>query len=82
MTPEEKALLESTYTLVKENNDLLRGIRRRARWGVAWRITYWVLIIGVSLGAFYFIQPYVDAVRDLTGRSNDSASSTLDELLR
>jgi hypothetical protein len=84
MTPEEKALLDSTYTLVKENNDILRAMQRRGRISLALRIFYWVLIIGISLGAFYFIQPYIDLVRGLSSSnsSSPSYSEQLQDLLR
>jgi len=74
MSPEEKELLEKTYELSKENNEILRSLRRRARFSTAWRIAYWVLIIGISLGAFYFIQPYVEMVRDLTNGNVSEAT--------
>jgi len=62
MTPEEKEILKNTYELSKENNKILRGIRKSNRWSLVFSILYWTLIIGVSVGAFYFIQPYINAV--------------------
>ena len=44
----------------KENNNILRGIRSSNRWATFFRIFYWIIIVGISIGAFYFIQPYVD----------------------
>ena len=60
MNPDEKDLLQKTYELSTENNKILRGIRSSNRWSVFFRIFYWILIIGASVGAFYFIQPYID----------------------
>jgi hypothetical protein len=60
MTPEEKSLLERTYKLVMENNTILRGIRRSNRIGTAMKVLYWVILIGLSVGALYFLQPYID----------------------
>ncbi len=65
MTPEEKALLESTHTLAKENNELLRGLMRRARFHNFVKIAYWVILVGIFFGAFYFIQPQIDFAREL-----------------
>ncbi|MFA6295022.1 MAG: hypothetical protein WC666_01200 [Candidatus Paceibacterota bacterium] len=62
MTPEEKSLLERTYKMVEENNDILRKMRRANRFGIAMRIFYWVVIIGASIGAFYFLQPYINSM--------------------
>jgi len=60
MNPNEKDLLEKTYELSQENNKILRGIRSSNRWSTFFHIFYWVIIIGVSIGAFYYIQPYMD----------------------
>lgn len=60
MTPEERSLLERTYKLAEENNEILRSIRRSTRVSMVFRVLYWVVIIIVSFGAYYFIQPYID----------------------
>jgi len=65
MTPEERALLERTYKLAEENNEILRKIRRAGRWQIAFRVFYWAVIIFLTVGAYYLIQPYVDAVREV-----------------
>lgn len=62
MNPNEKELLQKTYELSEENNKILRSIRRSNRLSSFFRIIYWVLIIGISIGAYYYIQPYVDAM--------------------
>ncbi len=60
MDPESKKLLEETYSLEEENNKMLHSLRRSMLWSRIMSIIYWVLIIGISVGAFYFIQPYFD----------------------
>ncbi len=62
MNPEEKQLLQKTFELTEENNKILRHIKMQNRWAMIMRIAYWVLIIGASVGALYFIQPYIDSV--------------------
>jgi hypothetical protein len=57
--PDIKNLLEENLKLSKENNELLIKIRSVQRWSQISRIFYWLIIIGVSFGAFYFIQPYI-----------------------
>jgi hypothetical protein len=78
MTPEEKALLENTLSLVKENNEILRSIRRTSRISTALKVFYWVLIIGLSFGAFYFIQPYIDSIKGVDG-GNSSISNEVQQ---
>jgi len=59
MDQEIKNLLEENLRLSKENNRLLLKVRSVQRWARITRIFYWFLIIGVSIGAFYFIKPYL-----------------------
>ncbi len=60
MNPNENDLLKKTYELAEENNHILKGVRSSNRWSMFFLITKWVVIIGVAVGAFYYIQPYVD----------------------
>ncbi|KKW11235.1 MAG: hypothetical protein UY50_C0018G0003 [Parcubacteria group bacterium GW2011_GWA2_49_9] len=67
MTPEERQLLIQTSRLVEENNKILRKMHRAALWGRIMRILYWAVIIALSVGAYYFIQPYVEQVQGIYG---------------
>ena len=92
MTPEEKSLLERTYKLAEENNAILRSIRRSARLTAVMRWAYWAVIILLTFGAYYFIQPYMTALIGVVnpgqgGISNDinnaqSAANSLKDLLK
>lgn len=62
MDPKDRELLERTLELAEENNQILHRIQSATRWARFWRIFYWALIIGTSVGAYYFIQPYIDRV--------------------
>jgi hypothetical protein len=80
MTPEERSLLERTAALTEENNAILHKMRRSSRWQLVFQIFYWVLILGLTFGAFYFIQPYINsltgALGDLDGSSSQSGADT------
>ncbi|MDP2789176.1 MAG: hypothetical protein Q8O46_03985 [bacterium] len=71
MDPESKKLLESTYRLAEENNLMLRSMRRSMRIARVMSFLYWVLIIGISVGAFFYLQPYIDQIMSLYGSAND-----------
>ncbi len=60
MEQDEKDLLQKTYDLAKENNHILKGIRSSNRWASFFRFLYWLILVGISVGAFYFAQPYVN----------------------
>lgn len=71
MTPEEKELLKRTLALAEENNDMLRSMRRSMRIQRFMSIVYWVFIIGSAVGAYYLIQPYIEAI---TGNNTNGTS--------
>ena len=95
MTPEEKSLLERTYKLSEENNTILKGLRRSNRFSLIMRLAYWALILILSFGAYYFIQPYFttligamggypSSAIGVTGNMNQvqDAAKSLQELLK
>lgn len=83
MTPEEKSLLERTAALADENNRILRSMQRTQRVTTVMHVLYWVVIIGFSVGAFYFFQPYLTFLTGLASptSSGQQGSSTLDTLM-
>ncbi|MDB5259380.1 MAG: protein of unknown function with transrane region [Candidatus Taylorbacteria bacterium] len=72
MTPEERNLLERTLKVSEENNDILKSIRRSNRISTVLRVLYWIVIIGLSFGAYYFIQPYIEQVSGLYNEAQQS----------
>ncbi len=83
MEPEDKKLLEETYSLAEENNKMLHSIKRSMIWARIMSILYWVLIIGVSVGAFYFIQPFLDQAMSVYNNAKgglEEVSSFLDKI--
>ncbi len=59
MDSELKKTLEESLELSRENNKILRKMQNAARWGRAFRVFYWVIIIGSMLGAYYYFQPFI-----------------------
>jgi hypothetical protein len=57
MNPEEKEMLEEALELAEENNKILRKLQSSARWARFFRILYWAVIIGLSIWAYYYLQP-------------------------
>ena len=54
--------IDELYEMVKENNKILRSMRSSMRWSAIFKTLYWVVIIGIAVGGYYFIQPYVQSV--------------------
>ncbi len=74
MTPEEKSLLLQTHELAQENNEMLRSLKRSARFSIIMRVLYWVIIIGISVGAFLFIPKFLE---ELGGNMEGEASEKI-----
>ena len=64
---ETKELLEKELELAKENNKILKRIQRGMRWGNFFSIVYWLFILGTAVGAYYFIQPFIESFGDTYG---------------
>jgi len=77
MDEETKKLLEDTLILNKENNEILRKLYKAQRLAQITRIIYWIVIVGVTLGAFYFIQPFFDSILGAYGVDSSSLKGLL-----
>ena len=75
MNQEERALLERTLETAEENNRILKGMRRAGRLATGFKIFYWMVIIGLGLGAYYFIEPYVKQLDNIYSQLNGVVKS-------
>jgi len=58
--PEElEKLLKENIEISRESLKILKGIRRANRLASAFKIFYWLVIIGSAIGAYYFLEPYI-----------------------
>ncbi len=62
MTEEEKKLLEETAETTGECLVILKRMQRIRRFELFLKIGYWVIILGLAFGAYYFIQPYLNSL--------------------
>ncbi|MBP9715254.1 MAG: hypothetical protein KBD52_02085 [Candidatus Pacebacteria bacterium] len=75
MDTESKELLEKTFALTEENNKMLKKIRSAQKWASFARSVYWVIVIGLGIGAFYFIQPYFEKTQNFFQNTSDTVNS-------
>jgi len=60
---ESKRMLRQVLETSKENNKLLKSMRRAAIWGNIFRIIWWAIIIGVPLYLYFsFVQPVYEDI--------------------
>jgi hypothetical protein len=67
MDPNERQQLKEALELSRENNTLLKKMWRATQWGRAIKALYWFIIIGVTVGSLYFLQPYLDTLQGVYG---------------
>ena len=85
MSPEPEKLLEETYQLAKENNKMLRRVRGVQKRQALWSVLKIVVVIGLALGAFYYLEPYLNKIlglyNSISGIEQKINSSSLKSLL-
>ncbi len=69
----DRQKLDEIYRLERENNKLLHGMRRNARWGFLFRILLALLALGVPIWLYFtYLAPVVEqletTVSTITGR--------------
>ena len=86
MDAEDKKLLEETYKLSLENNSMLHKVRSVQKWASFWQGVKLLVIIGITLGSFYYIEPYLDKLLSLynsvSGTQQKLNSESLKGLLK
>ncbi|MDP3902198.1 MAG: hypothetical protein Q8Q21_01255 [bacterium] len=55
-----KKLLKENLELSQENNKMLKKMNRARIFGNVFWVVKWVFIIGLSYGAYVYIQPYIE----------------------
>ncbi|MEK7080859.1 MAG: hypothetical protein AAB902_00470 [Patescibacteria group bacterium] len=88
MDPESKKLLEETFALAQENNKMLHKVRSVQKWATFWRTLKIVVVIGIALGSFYYLEPYLNKIADLynsisgTGQKLNESGGSFQDLLK
>ncbi len=61
MDSEDKKIIRENLEISKNNRKMLKKIRRGMFFSGIVRVIYWVIIIGASLGTYYYLQPYIES---------------------
>ena len=59
MEDQFKKDIQELLELTRENNHMLKGVHRRARWSMFFWIARLVLIFGILFGAYYYVEPHM-----------------------
>ena len=69
MDPETAKLLKESLEVSKQNNEMLKKLVRSQQVANIYRFVYWGVIIFSSIGAYYFIQPFLGNLLNVYGVS-------------
>ena len=75
MDSDEKAMLKRALEISEDNNQMLKKLVRAMRWDRLVRTLYWGIIIAISVGAFYTVQPYMQDLIKVYGNAQDSLNN-------
>ena len=65
MYGDEKKTVERLAELVEDNNRILHRLQRSKRWGTFFHFLYWVVLLLLAAGSYYYIQPYLEKLRPI-----------------
>ncbi len=74
MDEEVKKLLEENIAISRESLKILKGIRRSNRLALAFKAFYWLIVLGVLAGSFYYLQPYIKQTIAIVQQARDAVS--------
>lgn len=75
MDPHDRDLLQRSLDLSEKNNKMIKKLYKHMRVQRVFHIIYWIIIIGASIGLYYWVQPAVDKVIDVyTNFSNPTST--------
>jgi hypothetical protein len=61
---QEDDTLQEILELTKENNKILKGLRSAQRWNQFKSTLYIIILAGLAIFGYYYIQPYYETVSD------------------
>ena len=60
---------------MEQNNALLRKMHRGTVYGRLTHLFYWIIIIGVSVWVYYYIQPYLAKISAMYSQAQNELNS-------
>ena len=71
----DRELIEEVYLLVQENRHDIKKLRSRIRWQNIIGILKWVVYIGLAIGLYAYLQPFIESIIETFSSLKDGASS-------
>lgn len=75
MNEEDRVLLRDIQHTVEQNEKILKGIRSHFRFAAFFKFIYWMIILAIVFGAYYFAKPVIDSVGDTIDKTKQAAET-------
>lgn len=70
LTNEEK--LDLIYQMTEENHQILTSLRRQSYVANAFKLLYWLVILGALGGTYYYVRPAIGYVTENSSKFKDA----------
>lgn len=74
--------IEKLTALAEENHHMIKNLYQRARMATVFIFIKWFIIIGLTIGSFYFIQPFINTLVSIYGGTTGGSGSDLFNLIK
>lgn len=78
MSPEEKQMLVEALELSRENNKILKKMRRGQFIGNILHSLKWIILLILTIWSWFLIQPYIDKMLDMYTQVQEATESVND----
>ncbi len=75
MDPELKKMVKETLDMTRENNAMLIKLRHAQKIANMYRVFYWLVIIFISFGSYYYVKPYLGTIFNYYGSMTGGAEN-------
>lgn len=80
MSPEERVLIERVLEVTEQNNKMLKLLYRASVMGRIIKTIYWFVIIALTVGSYYVLQPYLDLLKTSYSNLTEQAGNISETL--
>lgn len=74
--------IDDLTDLVEENQRMLKNLYQRARLATVVVFIKWFVIIGITIGSFYYIQPFINSLVGIYGGMTGGDGESLMDLIK
>ena len=77
---EDREMLKKILDISEQNNKMLKKLHRAMWVKSVFSFIYWLLIIGAAVGAYYYIQTYLDQILEIYSGGASSIGDFLKQI--